>query len=54
MNNLVWFFTISLGAGILGAIGVTVWYTEDELGKKFIKKISEDEVKERRSTKKRI
>ena len=49
-NNLVWFFNISLAAGILGAIGVTIWYTENENGWALVKGLREmDEDEEERS-----
>lgn len=53
-NNLVWFFNISLAAGLLGAIGITVWYTEFDGGWKFVKQLREDEVKENSERSKRM
>ena len=41
-NNLMWFVNISLGAGLLGAIGITVWYTEFDGGWKFVKQLREE------------
>lgn len=52
-NNLIWFFNISLGAGLLGAIGVTIWYTESENGWKLVKGLREEEVKEEKEERKK-
>lgn len=45
-NNLVWFFNLSLFAAILGAIGISVWYTEYEGGWNFIKEIRKKEIED--------
>ena len=45
-NNLMWFVNISLGAGLLGAIGITMWYTESENAWKFVSDIRKKEIEE--------
>lgn len=46
-NNLMWFTNISLGAGLLAAIGITIWYTESENGWALVKGLREmDDEKE--------